>query len=165
MSRYDGHRVNQLKVIAMSATLRVLLVLSLFTVFGQTAWADSDAEAIDSFRSAGESGAFFNNSYGYAIFPTIGKGGFGSGKLAGCLLGGLPNMPIARMKCGRLRRRLRPTKKDLPTSTRRQESLMRWTIHRFIVFRTRHFRFGWCFWWWGRFRSWCWDWPFCARHR
>lgn len=79
MARFDGHRVNQLKVIIMSATLRVLLVLSAFTVFGQTAWADSDAEAVDSFRNAGESGAFFDNSYGYAIFPTIGKAGFGIG--------------------------------------------------------------------------------------
>ena len=63
----------------MSATIRALLVLSLFTVFGQTAWADSDADAVDSFRKAGESGAYFGNSYGYAVFPTIGKGGMGIG--------------------------------------------------------------------------------------
>lgn len=31
------------------------------------------------FSNAGESGAFFGDAYGYAIFPTIGKGGIGIG--------------------------------------------------------------------------------------
>lgn len=60
----------------MSVTMRVLLILSLF---GQMAWADSDADTVAAFRAAGESGTFFSNSYGYAVFPTIGKGGFGIG--------------------------------------------------------------------------------------
>ena len=63
----------------MSTSIRALLVLSLLTVFGQATWAGSDADAADSFRNAGESGAFFSSSYGYAIFPTIGKGGMGVG--------------------------------------------------------------------------------------
>ena len=63
----------------MSVTLRALLILSLSGLFGQIAWADSDADAVASFRNAGESGSFFNTSYGYAIFPTIGKGGIGIG--------------------------------------------------------------------------------------
>ena len=63
----------------MSFFVRALLIFSFLTTFGQLAWADSDAEAVDSFRKAGESGAFFDNSYGYAIFPTIGKGGIGIG--------------------------------------------------------------------------------------
>ena len=63
----------------MSATFKAFLVLSLVTFFSQTVWADSDAEALDSFRKAGESGVYFNSSYGYAIFPTIGKGGIGIG--------------------------------------------------------------------------------------
>lgn len=63
----------------MSATIKALLVLSLCTVFGQIVWADGDADAVDSFRKAGESGAYFSTSYGYAIFPTIGKGGMGIG--------------------------------------------------------------------------------------
>ena len=33
-------------------------------------------EAIDIFKGAGESAGFFQNSYGYAVFPTIGKAGF-----------------------------------------------------------------------------------------
>jgi lipid-binding SYLF domain-containing protein len=36
-------------------------------------------ETIDVFKNAGESGRFFEKSYGYAVFPTIGKGGIGIG--------------------------------------------------------------------------------------
>ena len=43
------------------------------------AWADEYADTISIFRNAGESGDFFYNSYGYAVFPTIGKGGIGIG--------------------------------------------------------------------------------------
>ena len=63
----------------MLETIRAILLISLVTVFGQMAWADADADAAASFQNAGESGAYFNNSYGYAIFPTIGKGGMGIG--------------------------------------------------------------------------------------
>src|ERR1700741_4965864 len=37
--------------------------------------ADSYGDTIELFRSAGESAAFFHNCYGYAVFPTVGKGG------------------------------------------------------------------------------------------
>jgi lipid-binding SYLF domain-containing protein len=37
------------------------------------------AEAIGIFQQAGESGGFFGKSYGYAVFPTIGKAGLGVG--------------------------------------------------------------------------------------
>ena len=33
-------------------------------------------ETLDLFKHAGESSGFFKNSYGYAVFPTIGKGAF-----------------------------------------------------------------------------------------
>ncbi len=44
------------------------------------AWAEESEEAkyrdtIKVFQDAGESGGFFGNSYGYAVFPTIGKAG------------------------------------------------------------------------------------------
>jgi lipid-binding SYLF domain-containing protein len=44
-------------------------------LWGAAGWASrySDTEAL--FRNAGESSSFFRNSYGYAVFPTIGKGG------------------------------------------------------------------------------------------
>jgi len=38
--------------------------------------ADDYSDAADLFKNAGESRGFFQNSYGYAIFPGIGKGGF-----------------------------------------------------------------------------------------
>ena len=36
-------------------------------------------DTIKVFKDAGESGTFFAKSYGYAVFPTIGKGGIGIG--------------------------------------------------------------------------------------
>ena len=39
------------------------------------AWANGYSETIELFKSAGQSAAFFTNSYGYAVFPTVGKGG------------------------------------------------------------------------------------------
>lgn len=60
--------------IAISFIATIILALS-----AQMTLADSYSEAISSFRGAGESAAFFDNSYGYAVFPTIGKGGMGIG--------------------------------------------------------------------------------------
>src|SRR5262249_1712759 len=39
------------------------------------ALADDYADTVKVFRNAGQSGRFFGNSYGYAVFPTIGKAG------------------------------------------------------------------------------------------
>jgi lipid-binding SYLF domain-containing protein len=38
-------------------------------------WADEYSDTIKIFKEAGESGSFFNTAYGYALFPTVGKGG------------------------------------------------------------------------------------------
>jgi lipid-binding SYLF domain-containing protein len=38
-------------------------------------WADEYTDTINLFKNAGHSAAFFHNCYGYAVFPTIGKGG------------------------------------------------------------------------------------------
>ena len=40
-----------------------------------SAWADDFDATIAVFKKARESGAYFGKSYGYAVFPTIGKGG------------------------------------------------------------------------------------------
>lgn len=40
------------------------------------ALADNYSDTIALFKNAGASAAFFGSSYGYAAFPTIGKGGF-----------------------------------------------------------------------------------------
>jgi len=60
----------------MKARLRGLLVLLLLTVPFGPALADDFADTIKGFRAAKESSDFFGKSYGYAVFPTIGKGGF-----------------------------------------------------------------------------------------
>jgi len=41
--------------------------------------ADKYADTIKTFHKAGQSAAFFDHNYGYAVFPTIGKGGIGIG--------------------------------------------------------------------------------------
>jgi len=43
------------------------------------AHADKYEDTIAIFRKAGQSAKFFDESYGYAVFPTIGKGGIGVG--------------------------------------------------------------------------------------
>jgi lipid-binding SYLF domain-containing protein len=57
----------------------ILLALALSTLAPLTARADDYQKTIDAFHKAGESGAFFDSAYGYAVFPTIGKGGIGIG--------------------------------------------------------------------------------------
>jgi lipid-binding SYLF domain-containing protein len=50
-----------------------------------SAWAQQDRfeETIEIFREAGESGSFFDNSYGYAVFPSVGRAGVGVGGARG----------------------------------------------------------------------------------
>ncbi len=63
----------------MSVMIRGYLVLLLFTLPFTSSWADKYKDTIKVFSNAGQSGDFFDNCYGYATFPTIGKGGFGIG--------------------------------------------------------------------------------------
>jgi len=51
----------------------------MFTFPFAGSWAGDYEDTLKVFKNAGESGDFFNKSYGWAIFPTIGKGGFGIG--------------------------------------------------------------------------------------
>lgn len=65
-------------------TLRSSLMGLLITLTSISAWADDNdgvsyKDTIKVFTNAGESSSFFGKSYGYAVFPTIGKGGFGIG--------------------------------------------------------------------------------------
>ena len=59
------------------------LLLAALLLASGTALADKYADTVDLFKNAGASNAFFSNSYGYALFPTIGKGGFGLGAAHG----------------------------------------------------------------------------------
>lgn len=45
--------------------------------------ADEYDDTIQAFKNAGESGHFFQEAYGYAVFPTIAKGGLGVGAAHG----------------------------------------------------------------------------------
>lgn len=60
----------------MHAQLRRLLFLLLLALPFAPALADEYGDTIRIFREAGESAKFFKSCYGYAVFPTIGKGGF-----------------------------------------------------------------------------------------
>jgi len=57
--------------------LRVIALFLGASVTG-SAWADNYSETVELFQNA-VSSEFFDNSYGYAVFPTIGKGGIGIG--------------------------------------------------------------------------------------
>lgn len=63
----------------MSVLLHRLFVLSLLIMPIGQALADDYTDAIKVFQAAGESGKFFKRCYGYALFPTIAKGGIGLG--------------------------------------------------------------------------------------
>jgi len=52
---------------------------TLLLLWGSASWADKYANTIEVFKQAGESSHFFSKSYGYAVFPTIGKAGIGLG--------------------------------------------------------------------------------------
>ena len=58
--------------------IRLALMLTALLV-PSAARADKYTDAIDVFHKAGQSAEFFGHSYGYAVFPTIGKGGIGIG--------------------------------------------------------------------------------------
>jgi lipid-binding SYLF domain-containing protein len=64
-----------MKRVLVSAVFGAAMLLAYATAF-----ADSQAgkyhDTVQLFKNAGESASFFGNSYGYAVFPTIDKGGF-----------------------------------------------------------------------------------------
>lgn len=66
----------------MSKRLFLLLSLVLWLP-AAPAWADEYADTIKIFRNAGQSAEFFKTAYGYAVFPTIAKGGVGVGAAYG----------------------------------------------------------------------------------
>ena len=57
----------------------VYLAGVLLLVCSSAGWSDEYTDTIALFKEAGASASFFKNSYGYAVFPTIGKGGLGIG--------------------------------------------------------------------------------------
>jgi lipid-binding SYLF domain-containing protein len=66
----------EFKMRLLSGSRGVLIVLG--ALISSVAWADNYSATIDQFKEA-VSSDFFDNSYGYAVFPSIGKGGIGIG--------------------------------------------------------------------------------------
>jgi lipid-binding SYLF domain-containing protein len=56
-----------------------ILALPLLALAVSPAWADEYSDTLSLFKNAGESGKLLAGAYGYAVFPTIGKGGVGVG--------------------------------------------------------------------------------------
>ncbi len=61
----------------LTFNLAFFLVIAPF--IGASAQDDPYQETIEIFEEAGESGSFFEDSYGYAVFPTVGRVGVGIG--------------------------------------------------------------------------------------
>ena len=53
-----------------------LILTVLFFTFAAPVMADSYADTISNFKKSPAVQPFFHNSYGYAVFPLVGKGGF-----------------------------------------------------------------------------------------
>lgn len=66
----------------MNRLATVCVALALF-VLSPTAWSDGYDDALKAFTESDTSSGFFDSAYGYALFPTIGKGGIGIGGAGG----------------------------------------------------------------------------------
>lgn len=62
---------------------RSIVLISLAMLPIAVAVAGPDADTAKLFRNSDQSSDFFSRSYGYAVFPTIGKGGLGIGAAHG----------------------------------------------------------------------------------
>jgi hypothetical protein len=67
----------------MTPFTRVLVITAAAVIGAQAATAGKYEDTVALFRNAGESSAFFRDSYAYALFPTIGEGGLGIGAAGG----------------------------------------------------------------------------------
>jgi lipid-binding SYLF domain-containing protein len=72
-----------LQEFTMKSMKSILLLGTALGLTGGVAQAASDRATTELFRHSDESGEFFKKSYGYAVFPTIGKGGLGIGAAHG----------------------------------------------------------------------------------
>jgi lipid-binding SYLF domain-containing protein len=63
----------------MYIKLSSIFAILVLTLTSHLAQADEYSDTKKTFVGAGESAAYFKNSYGYALFPSIGKGGMGIG--------------------------------------------------------------------------------------
>ncbi len=57
----------------MKFKITALMFVATVLLAAVPAFADEYDDTIAIFKGAGESAKFFENSYGYAVFPTVGK--------------------------------------------------------------------------------------------
>ncbi len=67
----------------MKAFAQACAVIAALAVSAGVAYADVYRDTADLFKDAGASAHYFHDSYGYAVFPTVGKGGFAVGAAYG----------------------------------------------------------------------------------
>lgn len=67
----------------MTSNLKMWLLGATLGVTAGLAQAMPDSDSVKLFRDSSQSSDYFNKSYGYAVFPTIGKGGIGIGAAHG----------------------------------------------------------------------------------
>ena len=67
----------------MKSRVSPLLFIATLLLAATAAVADEYSDTISIFKNAGESGTYFGQSYAYAVFPTVGKGGLGVGAAHG----------------------------------------------------------------------------------
>ena len=67
----------------MKTKLASVFLLTNLVIGAGVAHADRYQDVTDLFMHSGQSASYFSNSYGYAVFPTVGKGGLGVGAAHG----------------------------------------------------------------------------------
>jgi lipid-binding SYLF domain-containing protein len=87
----------------------VLIMVAVALISANAAHADEYTETIDVFKKSKAVQPFFKNAYGYAVLPTVGKGGiviggsYGTGQVYknGKVTGGLFDKRVHRLAVGR----------------------------------------------------------------
>lgn len=77
-AHYIRRRCHHQGINTVTAT-RSLLFSALLLLGAGTAYADKYSDTVQLFKNSGSSAAFFSHCYGYAVFPTVGEGGFIAG--------------------------------------------------------------------------------------
>ncbi len=67
----------------MNSIKRACVAIAALGILVGAASAASDSDTVKLFKASDESSSYFSSSYGYAVFPTIGKGGLGIGAAHG----------------------------------------------------------------------------------
>jgi lipid-binding SYLF domain-containing protein len=67
----------------MTSKSKIWLLGAMLGISAGLAQAGSDTDTVKLFKDSSQSANYFHKSYGYAVFPTIGKGGVGIGAAHG----------------------------------------------------------------------------------